>query len=98
MFETFKEFENECYGAQNFGPPPKFWLFREIYKAVSRTREIKHPKKRAQVAATGVGTAATFGHQGQGISPKRMKVLRAIAGGHFGKLSFGSLDLDFDLI
>ena len=41
MFETFKEFENECYGAQNFGPPPKFWLFREIYKAVSRTREIK---------------------------------------------------------
>ena len=31
------------------------------------------------------------------ISPKRMKVLRAIAGGHFGKLSFGSLDLVFDL-
>ncbi|CAE7321479.1 unnamed protein product, partial [Symbiodinium sp. CCMP2456] len=58
---------------------------------------IPNPKKRAQIAATGVETAATFGHQGQGISPKRMKVLRAIAGGHYGKLSFGSLDLIFDL-
>ena len=26
-----------------------------------------------------------------------MKVLRAVAGGHFGKLAFGSLDLIFDL-
>ena len=59
--------------------------------------KVTNPKKRALVAATGVETAATFGHQGQGISPKRMKVLRAIAGGHFGKLSFGSLDLVFDL-
>ena len=59
--------------------------------------KIPNPKKKAQVAATGVFTAATFGHQGQGISPKRMKVLRAIAGGHYGKLSFGSLDLVFDL-
>ena len=73
-----------------------------INKAAGRSGKLKrlkvtNPKKRAQVAATGVGTAATFGHQGQGISPKRMKVLRAIAGGHFGKLSFGSLDLVFDL-
>ena len=59
--------------------------------------KVPSPKKRAQVAATGVFTAATFGHQGQGISPKRMKVLRAIAGGHFGKMAFGSLDLLFDL-
>ena len=59
--------------------------------------KITNPKKRAQVAATGVFTAATFGHQGQGISPKRMKVLRAIAGGHYGKMAFGSLDLLFDL-
>ena len=73
-----------------------------INKAAGRSGKLKrlkvtNPKKRAQAAATGVGTAATFGHQGQGISPKRMKVLRAIAGGHFGKLSFGSLDLVFDL-
>ena len=59
--------------------------------------KITNPKKRAQVAATGVFTAATFGHQGQGISPRRMKVLRAIAGGHYGKMAFGSLDLLFDL-
>ena len=59
--------------------------------------KVPNPKKRAQVAATGVFTAATFGHQGQGISPKRMKVLRAIAGGHYGKIAFGSLDLLFDL-
>ena len=59
--------------------------------------KVPNPKKRAQVAATGVFTAATFGHQGQGISPKRMKVLRAIAGGHYGKMAFGSLDLLFDL-
>ena len=59
--------------------------------------KVPNTKKRAQVAATGVFTAATFGHQGQGISPKRMKVLRAIAGGHYGKMAFGSLDLLFDL-
>ena len=59
--------------------------------------KVPNPKKRAQVAATGVFTAATFGHQGQGISPKRMKVIRAIAGGHYGKMAFGSLDLLFDL-
>ena len=59
--------------------------------------KVPNPKKKAQVAATGVFTAATFGHQGQGISPKRMKVLRAIAGGHYGKMAFGSLDLLFDL-
>eukprot|EP00439_Symbiodinium_sp_Y106_P074941 s2732_g14.t1 len=73
-----------------------------ITKAAGRSGKltrlkVTNPKMRAQVAATGVETAATFGHQGQGISPKRMKVLRAIAGGHFGKLSFGSLDLVFDL-
>ena len=73
-----------------------------ITKAAGRSGKltrlkVTNPKKRALVAATRVETAATFGHQGQGISPKRMKVLRAIAGGHFGKLSFGSLDLVFDL-
>ena len=73
-----------------------------ITKAAGRSGKLTrlkatNPKKRALVAATGVETAATFGHQGQGISPKRMKVLRAIAGGHFGKMSFGSLDLVFDL-
>ena len=48
------------------------------------------------MASTGVFTVATFGHQGQGLAPKRMKVLRAVAGVHFGKFSFGSLDLIFD--
>ncbi|CAE7384674.1 unnamed protein product, partial [Symbiodinium necroappetens] len=70
-----------------------------IAKATGRSNKlsklkIPNQKKRA---ATGVFTAATFGRQGQGISPKRMKMLRAIAGGHYGKLSFGSLDLVFDL-
>ena len=61
--------------------------------------KLKVPKKnkRAQVASTGVLTAATFGHQCQGFAPKRMKVLRAIAGGHYGKVPFGSLDLLFRL-
>jgi len=54
-------------------------------------------QKRAQVASTGVLTAATFGHQCQGFAPKRMKVLRAIAGGHYAKVPFGSLDLLFDM-
>ena len=49
-------------------------------------------KKRAQVASTGVFTVATFGRQGQGLAPKRMKVLRAVA----GKFWFGLLDLIFD--
>ena len=64
-----------------------------------RLAKLKVPdrRKRAQVASTGVFTAATYGHQGQGFAPKRMKVLRAVAGGHFGKLAFGSLDLIFDL-
>ena len=54
-------------------------------------------KKRARVASTGALTAAIFGHQGQGLAPKRMKVLRAMVGGHYGKLAFGSLDLVLDL-
>ena len=72
-----------------------------LQKAMGRSRKLgrlKVPvrKKRAQVASTGVFTVATFGHQGQGLAPKRMKVLRAVAGVHFGKFSFGSLDLIFD--
>ena len=59
--------------------------------------KMQSPAKQAQIAGTGVFTAATFGHQCQGFAPKRMKVLRAIAGNHYGKLSFGSLDLLFDL-
>ena len=72
-----------------------------LQKAMGRSRKLgrlKVPvrKKRAQVASAGVFIVATFGHQGQGLAPKRMKVLRAVAGVHFGKFSFGSLDLIFD--
>ena len=59
--------------------------------------KLSNKQKRAQVASTGVLTAATFGHQCQGFAPKRMKVLRAIAGGHYAKVPFGSLDLLFDM-
>ena len=55
-----------------------------LQKAMGRSRKLgrlKVPvrKKRAQVASTGFFTVATFGHQGQGLAPKRMKVLRAVA-------------------
>ena len=53
-------------------------------------------KKRAR-AFTGALTAAIFGRQGQGLAPKRMKVLKAMVGGHYGKMAFRSLDLVFDL-
>ena len=51
-----------------------------LQKAMGRSRKLgrlKVPvrKKRAQVASTGVFTVATFGHQGQGLAPKRTKVL-----------------------
>ncbi|CAE7235281.1 unnamed protein product [Symbiodinium sp. CCMP2456] len=59
--------------------------------------KLHNKQKRAQIATTGVLTAATFGHQCQGFAPKRMKVLRAIAGGHYAKIPFGSLDLLFDM-
>ena len=70
-----------------------------LQKAMGRSRKLGRlkvsvRKKRAQVACTGVFTVAAFGHQGQGLAPKRMKVLRAVAGVHFGK--FSGLDLIFD--
>ena len=65
----------------------------KIGEAKKCSRRPSRPRLRAQ----GFFTAATFGHQCQGFAPKRMKVLRAIAGSHYGKLSFGSLDLLFDL-
>ena len=40
MFETFKKLRTSVMALKILAPP-KFWLFREIYKAVSRTREIK---------------------------------------------------------
>ena len=55
------------------------------------------PKKWRQPRVRGRATAAIFGHQGQGLAPKRMKVLRAMVGGHYGKKAFGSLDFVFDL-
>ena len=66
-----------------------------LQKAMGRSRKLgrlKVPvrKKRAQVASTEVFTVATFGHQGQGLAPKRMKVLRVVPGVHFGKFSFVS--------
>ena len=72
-----------------------------LQEAMGRSRKLGRlkvsvRKKRAQVASTQFFTVAAFGHQGQGLAPKRMKVLRAVAGVHFGKFSFGCLDLIFD--
>ena len=39
----------------------------------------------------------TWGDQGQGMSPKRLKVIRAAAGSHCGRLAFVSPDLVFYL-
>ena len=50
-----------------------------------------------RVNRVGVQTTATWGHQAQGLAPKRMKVIRAAAGGHAFRQSLGSLDLVFDL-
>ena len=50
-----------------------------------------------RVNRVGVQTAATWGHQAQGLAPKRMKIIRAAAGGHASRQALGSLDLVFDL-
>ena len=50
-----------------------------------------------RVNRVGVQTAATWGHQAQGPAPKRMKIIRAAAGGHASRQALGSLDLVFDL-
>ena len=66
-----------------------------LQKAMGRSRKLGRlkvsvRKKRAQVASAGIFTVATL------ATKARMKVLRAVAGVHFGKFSFGLLDLIFD--
>ena len=65
----------------------------------SRLQKLSVPTRKmaVRVNRVGVQTAATWGHQAQGLAPKRMKVVRAAAGGHAFRQSLGSLDLVFDL-
>ena len=64
----------------------------KLQKLAVPTRKIA-----VRVNRVGVQTTATWGHQAQGLAPKRMKVIRAAAGGHAFRQSLGSLDLVFDL-
>ena len=71
-------------------------------KAVARNFKLQKlavPTKKiaVRVNRVGVQTAATWGHQAQGLAPKRMKIIRAAAGGHASRQALGSLDLVFDL-
>ena len=65
----------------------------KLQKLAVPTRKIA-----VRVNRVGVQTTATWGHQAQGLAPKRMKVIRAAAGGHAFRQSLGSLDLVFDLV
>ena len=71
-------------------------------KAAARNGKLQKlsiPSKKVAVRVnrTDVQTTATWGHQAQGLAPKRMKVVRAAAGEHAARQSLGSLDLVFDL-
>ena len=64
----------------------------KLQKLAVPTRKIA-----VRVNRVGVQTTATWGHQAQGLAPKRIKVIRAAAGGHAFRQALGSLDLVFDL-
>ena len=63
----------------------------------SKLQKLAVPTRKIAVRVNRVQTTATWGHQAQGLAPKRMKVIRAAAGGHAFRQSLGSLDLVFDL-
>ena len=63
-------------------------------KAKSRSRRMRNlriprPKARIRLARGSVLTSATYGHQSQGISPKRMKWLRATLVSNLGRQTLG---------
>ena len=65
----------------------------------NKLRKLAVPARKiaVRVNRVGVQTTATWGHQAQGLAPKRMKVIRASAGGHAFRQSLTSLDLVFYL-
>ena len=52
--------------------------------------------KAHRLCATSVLTAEIFGHQAQGLSPKRLKVIRASISRHVGRSRWGSVDVSLD--
>ena len=52
--------------------------------------------KAHRLYATSVLTAEIFGHQAQGLSPKRLKVIRASISRHVGRSRWGSVDVSLD--
>ena len=74
---------------------------KRMSKATGRHRalsKLRLPKnKSARVYRASVFTAYTFGHQGQGVSPKRRKPLRAMAGTRANRVKMGSLEVALSL-
>ena len=73
-----------------------------IQKAVKRSAKLHRlglgQKKHAiRAFKTSAFTAGTWGHQAQGLSPKRMKVVRGMAVSHSTRLALGSADVVFDM-
>ena len=52
--------------------------------------------KAHRLYATSILTAEIYGHQGQGLSPKRLKVVRASISRHVGRSKWGSVDVTLD--
>ena len=52
--------------------------------------------KAHRLYATSVLTAESFGHQAQGLSPKRLKVIRVSISRHVGRSRWGSVDVSLD--
>ena len=64
-----------------------------------KLRQLRVPDKKClhRASRASIFTAGTWGHQAAGLSPKRMKSVRAAAGTHAGRLGYGSLDVVYDL-
>ena len=54
--------------------------------------------QRTRVYRASILTAAIWGHEGQGVAPKRLKVIRAALSRHAGCTALGSVDVSFNWV
>ena len=63
-----------------------------------RLHVLRLPRRpqRTRAYRASILTAAVWGHEGQGIAPKRLKIIRAALSRHAGRTVLGSVDVSFN--
>ena len=97
--ELVKDLGLDSAGAKRRRVTTALKRFRICLSRHSKLRSLKLSRRlRVRVFNASPLAAGLYGHQGQGVSPKRLKVVRAALARHAGRSQLGSTDVILDLM